>query len=407
MNQGKNIYTPSDSSDITSVPGQKVFLSHRSADKPIMRSISSLLSALDVHYWFDEQDHDLQYAAALGMIGDKGVVHSIERGIRHSTAILGLVSSQTRGSWWVPYEIGYSRASNIPVSFLVLDIGGMKSQLPEYARIASLYWSVDELARWVSTLAGYDLHSNLTHIPEGLFAELEQYIPLDPPNTDFLALCKQAIEAIELLGNPSVHPTLALNSEHFDWLPSDGGSIREIAYDLLAPLAYFRLGLPIEKHLQNLARTLYSVPIEHYEIAQIAPQLPYQPETSGWRYRRYQTPAQVWLQGMRKDQLDDRIDQFLTTLNRKGKLRLATKEEFKAEFDRALSSNNDQLRRSLGVLINPLFGFTPKLRPVFWRILAIQHHIYSIILKRDTNSGPFNDETKMAVSNYRVYREWL
>jgi hypothetical protein len=37
-----------------------------------------------------------------------------------------------------------------------------------------------------------------------------------------------------------------------------------------------------------------------------------------------------------------------------------------------LKSGDERMRRSLGVLLNPLFGFTPKSRPIFWRILSIR-----------------------------------
>jgi hypothetical protein len=104
MNEGKNIYCTEDVQGSALPAGPKVFLSHRAPDKPIARAIASVLSALDVHYWLDENDLDLQRAAALGWLGDSRLVHAIERGVRHCTALLGLLSGQTVGSWWVPYE---------------------------------------------------------------------------------------------------------------------------------------------------------------------------------------------------------------------------------------------------------------------------------------------------------------
>ena len=41
----------------------------------------------------------------------------------------------------------------------------------------------------------------------------------------------------------------------------------------------------------------------------------------------------VWLQGLKREQLDSRLERFLTARDRKGNLRIATKEEFKAEFE--------------------------------------------------------------------------
>jgi hypothetical protein len=99
MYQGKNVYRSDNLPDITQPVGPKVFLSHRKPDKPIVRAISSVLSALDVHYWLDEEDQDLQRASTLGMLGDQAVVHAIERGVRHSTVLLGLISPRTEGSW--------------------------------------------------------------------------------------------------------------------------------------------------------------------------------------------------------------------------------------------------------------------------------------------------------------------
>jgi len=393
MYQGVNVYRPFDGPVPAMPPGQKVFLSHRSHDKPIVRAIASLLSALDVHYWLDEEDHDLKRAAALGMLGDKGVVHAIERGLRHATATLGLLSNNTEGSWWVPYEIGHSRGVDKPVCYLVLGDAGRRARLPEYARIAATFWSVDELARWASTLAGHELHSDLTKLPEARFSELARYVPLMPPEPDFMEICVRALNAIELLARPEVHSTLALTSDTFDWLPTAGGPVREIAYDLLAPLAYYRLGLPLGTDLLEQVKMVYLAPTRHYKVSQEEPRIPYEPEVDGWKYLRYRTPARTWLQGLKPDQLEERIDRFLKTRDRNGQLRFATREEFKAEFDRILASRDDRARRSLGVLVNPLFGFTPESRPVFWRVLAIQYLLLSRILGHATGTTPFDSET--------------
>ncbi len=300
----------------------------------------------------------------------------------------------------MPYEIGFSRAADKTVSFLVLDTVGEKLSLPEYARIAAVYWSVDELARWASTLNGHNLHTDLTHVPKVWFEKLAQYVRLDPPEPELIGLCERALDTISLLSNPEIHSVLALTSENFDWLPTDGGAVREIAYDLLAPLAYYRLGLQIETRMRELIEAVYLSPTQHYELSRQEPRIPYQPEICGWRITRYQTPEQTWLQGLRRDQLDERIERFLMTRDRNNRLRLATKEEFKAEFDRVLASRDERSRRSLGVLVNSLFGFTPDLRPVYWRVLALQHYLFSVILGRDPDLAPFDEETRLIVRRF-------
>ena len=67
--------------------GPQVFLSHRNFDKPVVRALATLLSALDIHYWLDEEDQDIQRAVALGLIGDTALVHAIERGVKHSSVL--------------------------------------------------------------------------------------------------------------------------------------------------------------------------------------------------------------------------------------------------------------------------------------------------------------------------------
>lgn len=88
------------------------------------------------------------------------------------------------------------------------------------------------------------------------------------------------------------------------------------------------------------------------------------------------------------------------TRDRNNRLRLATKEEFKAEFDRVLASKDERARRSLGVLVNPLFGFTPALRPVYCRVLALQHYLFSVILGRGPDLAPFDTETRLTVRRF-------
>jgi TIR domain len=398
MNEGRNLYAPEDAPGLRERSLQIVFLSHRRTDKPIARAIARFLSAADVHYWLDEEDRDVQHAAALGMLGDQSLVHAIERGVRHATALLGILSSRTVGSWWVPYEIGFSRSAGLPSSFIMQNIPGETLQLPEYTTVSSVYWSVDELARWASTLTGCNLHSRLDFIRATSAAELSRYLPVDPPSPDIFKLCENALTAIALLSNSECQSALALSSMIFDWLPTQGGPIREIAYDLLAPLALHRIAAPMPLETKKLLARAYSVPAEHYKISRQRPVIQYAPEINGWRHRRYQEPSTTWLQGLSLEQLDQRLDLFLTTRTGSGGIRLATKAEFKAEFDRVLASADTSSRRSLGVLINPLFGYAPEVRPVFSRVLAIWYRIYSAILGRVAT--PFDEGLDRLARNY-------
>ena len=397
MELGRNIYRLDDG--VGEMPsGPKVFISHRSVDKPIARAIAGLLSALGVHYWLDENDQDLQRAAALGMLGEVGVVHAIERGVKHTTALLALVSSRTVGSWWVPYEIGFSRSAGKSSSFVVIGTPGQVA-LPSYSQVAATYSSVDELARWASSLTGHDLHADVTGLPPASIDELARYLPLDPALPDAAALCDQALDAIAILATSAAQQALTLTSGSFDWLPTDGGAVADIGYDLLAPLAYVRLHSADDPDVRKLMQMAYSAPARHYDIAAESPRLEYVPECDGWKAQRYRTPERTWLQGLTATQLDERLDRFLTAKDRQGRQRMATRDEFKAEFYRVLRSGDEGSRRSLGVMLNPLFGFTPRLRPVLWRILSIQGLLYAQITGRQLDAL-FEDDLRRLAQGY-------
>src|SRR5436853_5157278 len=153
-----NIYSKVDGTALPHGPTERVFISHRSIDKPLAAKIAKLLDSLHIHYWFDRDDHDTQKAAALGMKGEQAIVLAIDRGLKHSTRLLGILSDSTKLSWWVPYEIGCALTTGIPTSFLVLSSISMDS-LPEFIRLSPLYWSIDELLRWTAFLSGGHLHS--------------------------------------------------------------------------------------------------------------------------------------------------------------------------------------------------------------------------------------------------------
>jgi TIR domain len=400
-NNSLNLYSPVDVPVGDLPAAERVFISHRSFDKPLAAAVAALLESLGVHYWFDRDDEDTRRAAALGMAGDQLLVHAIERGVQHSSRVLSLLSSNTRGSWWVPYEIGVSRAWGRSVSFLVLESIRSMEALPEYVRLAANYWSVDELVRWAASLRGGHIKAPAEPIPEQLIAEVEQFVPRQPPTVNVRELSTRALAAIDRLAESETWESLRLTStEQFDWLPSRGGLVRDLAYDLLAPLAFFRLN---EKRLADpqkyCLQRIYRSITQHNEFAEQSPRLTYDPDELGWQQRRYLSPASSWRQGMRIDQLDEGLDHFLIVPDLNRNKRLATREEFKAEFDRIQRSPDEQERRRLGVLINPLFGFTPASRPVYWRVLAHQQRLHLIIVYQSSKTV-FDDITNSVVDHF-------
>ncbi|NUS80502.1 MAG: toll/interleukin-1 receptor domain-containing protein [Streptomyces sp.] len=396
---GWNVYTPRDA--IGDARPEQVFISHRNADKPLANAVAQIFDDLGVHYWYDRDDEDTARAAALGLVGDQELVFAIDRGIRHSTRMLGLLSDETRGSWWVPYEIGAARALGRQACHVVLDSLRDEASLPEYVRIAANFWSVDELVRWTVMLGDGHLHAQPRGLSERSVTGLQVFLRRHPPEPDIAALSAQALSAMEQMVKPTVWEVLSLTSEDvFDWLPTNGGYVRDLAYDLLAPLAFLQLH---REHDMGGATGLLSrswdALTRHEDVAAIQPRLDYCPHVASWRRTRYIDQASGWLQGMSTQQLSSRVSRFLLAPRLDGGIRLATKEEFKLEFDRILRSGSQHDRRGLGVLINPLFGFTPTTRPVYLRILAIQAMCYGLLIDRD-HSELFGSDTRDVVEKF-------
>lgn len=123
-----------------------VFISHRKSDTDAAKAIALYLKYQGVDIYFDEYDRLLSAAVAAGET--KLVVQYIQMGISFSTHLLGVISPDTKGSWWVPFEIGlaWQRDKELSVAYLLLD---NVDHLPEYLQITKNIKDRYELRNWV------------------------------------------------------------------------------------------------------------------------------------------------------------------------------------------------------------------------------------------------------------------
>jgi hypothetical protein len=130
-----------------------IFLSHISVDKSAATAIGSYITKQgDIDIYLDVTDQDLQ--DAVGANDPAGITRFIERGLSYATHIMCLVSANTVQSWWVPYELGFSKNAGKHLSTLKLK--GTVA-LPAFLEIS-------ELIRGTQSLNAY-----LTRVRRGLW----------------------------------------------------------------------------------------------------------------------------------------------------------------------------------------------------------------------------------------------
>lgn len=97
-----------------------------------------------------------------------------------------------------------------------------------------------------------------------------------PPLSTAAQLSEQALAAIGQLAESRTWEALRLTkAKQFDWLPTNGGLVRDLAYELFAPLAFYQLNVQdlISTH-QELLGLVYKSVTWHYSLAESVIQNP-------------------------------------------------------------------------------------------------------------------------------------
>ncbi|MFH1170985.1 MAG: toll/interleukin-1 receptor domain-containing protein [bacterium] len=135
--------------------GSCVFISYRagrhdpaSGDKDAARQVVRLLNSLGVAVYFDEEDAALQAANSGG--NDAAVVRYIEEGLASCSHLLGIISNNTKKSWWVPWEMGNAKARTMQMSYLIRED---VLELPAYMKIVRPLLGTDDLVSWVTAIS--------------------------------------------------------------------------------------------------------------------------------------------------------------------------------------------------------------------------------------------------------------
>ena len=131
-----------------SATGTCVFISHRFADLALAVEIGNRLRDLELDIWLDAEDVPTQRAAESG--DEQKLAEAIEWGLSNCTHLLALISPRTKGSWWVPYEIGAVRGRSKPLAFFVhKDV----DQLPGYLTFGTKILDRIDFYKWATGIS--------------------------------------------------------------------------------------------------------------------------------------------------------------------------------------------------------------------------------------------------------------
>jgi hypothetical protein len=144
----------------------------------------------------------------------------------------------------------------------------------------------------------------------------------------------------------------------------------------------------------SLAKQIYSSFGDDFDLANASDtKLPYDPHSANAESERVTTPAVYWQQGVPIGILDNAV-QALIVKDPQGTSWVMSFAEFEIDYERSGSSVQRAFDR-----IRYLFeDFHPRTRPVLWRILIAQAHLYRALLQ--TRSGEQSNQNLVAIAKF-------
>lgn len=177
-----------------------------------------------------------------------------------------------------------------------------------------------------------------------------------------------------------------------EWLSRDEYYMASTMYYLLVPLAVYKL---MRRRLTIVDMTLDQNTATHYLLAKrlawsftddfdlawglhvIGLELEYEPNNLEWRTLRVENPAKYWRQGLPYGRLDNAVESLIIRDHEPdGYLRIMSFGQFESAFHTPGSGVCERF-----AIIRDIFtSFHPMARPVLWRMLIAQAHIYDAIV---------------------------
>lgn len=106
-----------------------VFISHRTTDDKIAQAVANRLKYTHgISVWIDDFDKEAQSYKG----GERNITNLILKRLGDCTNLLAIVTANTTGSWWVPFEVGVARQAPRVITTFTNLVSGLPEYLTEW-----------------------------------------------------------------------------------------------------------------------------------------------------------------------------------------------------------------------------------------------------------------------------------
>jgi hypothetical protein len=139
------------------IPGRcpRVFISHRKADATEALRVAQLVQECGYDYWLDVLNPELLKIPYMGLPAQAEAVAMasvIEMGLLNCSHVIALITPNTKGTLWIPYEYGRVKEPPLvslqPACWIHRDYA---DPLPEYLHLGPVHYVESTIQSWLKT----------------------------------------------------------------------------------------------------------------------------------------------------------------------------------------------------------------------------------------------------------------
>lgn len=383
-----------------------VFLSHASEDKDeVALPLYHALKIRGVKVWMDSQEVKL---------GDK-ISQKINEALRLSKSGVVILSEDYFRKGYPQKELQALLAKETPKGGYIMPVLHRIEQ-------EDLALQVPLIADNFSVSTDIGIQGVAEKIIDALFVQNEKHSTTSGQYFhDFefpQRLIHSALNAIEALQYPETWNELRNTSDMSVkniWMGNKSETTVKIIYDLYAPVVYFDfLKYELNRSINHyklsdrfrfcLLEEISLVLQQDRKMASAGELIEYTPRSIGWRTKRIKNPQRYWWQGLTEERLRESRSSFFSSRKKSSGYELVEFETFLEQFAIDFTKGGTN-QKALGLLGNPIFGFTPNERPVFWRIIKFWNFCYSLFqleLTKSNFESLFNESSSSFINSPEI-----